>query len=224
MRILHDPNPGDGNGFLAQLPEDIRGEPSLATIKDVPTLAKGYVNAQKLIGAKRIALPGDNPTDQQLNEFFTAIGRPETHDKYDVPQFKFSDESLKLDEKAIDLTKQTFHKLGLTKKQAAGVLEHYMRYADEGWKSQRANTDANNSQAVGKLKEEWGDKFDTNLDIAKSVIRKFGDEGGELVKFLDESGLGNHLPLVKMLHKLGSVIMEDKSLNFGPGNELPIGD
>lgn len=214
----------DGNGFLATLPEEIRAEPSLATIKDLPALAKGYVSAQKLIGAKRIALPGDNASDQQLAEFYAAIGRPETHDKYETPQFKFSDESLQVKPEVLDGTKQVFHKLGLTNKQARGVLEHYMKFVDDGAKAQSSNRVANESQAISKLKDEWGDKFDANIDVAKSIIRKFGQDMPELGEFLNETGLGSNVPLVKFFHKIGHAIMEDHAINPGGGNELPVGD
>ncbi len=42
-------------GFLDSLPEDLRGEPSLRTFTDPASLAKSYVNAQRMIGADKIA-------------------------------------------------------------------------------------------------------------------------------------------------------------------------
>lgn len=215
----------NANQFIATLPEDIRAEPSLATIKDLPTLAKGYVAAQKLIGAKRIALPGENATEQQLNEFFDSIGRPKTHDAYDFGELKFKDPTMKVDESALTLTKQQMHKLGLTPKQARGVIDYYKSLVDTGYDKQSGER-INQSQAqVESLKTTWGDKFDQNVEVARSVIKKFGGEqAGEIMQFLDQSGLGNNAPLAMLLHKIGSSIMEDHADAGGSGSGLPLND
>ena len=45
------------------LPEEIRGHKSLETIKDVGSLAKGFVHAESMIGSDKIAVPGKWATD-----------------------------------------------------------------------------------------------------------------------------------------------------------------
>jgi hypothetical protein len=47
-------------GWREHLPEDIRAEPSLANVRDLPGLAKSYVNAQRMIGRDKIVLPKDD--------------------------------------------------------------------------------------------------------------------------------------------------------------------
>ena len=37
--------------FVSSLPEDLQNEPSLQNIQDVNQLAKGYVSAQRMVGA-----------------------------------------------------------------------------------------------------------------------------------------------------------------------------
>ena len=44
--------------FLDTLPEDVRNEASLENIQDVGQLAKGYVSAQRMVGADKIAMVG----------------------------------------------------------------------------------------------------------------------------------------------------------------------
>ena len=61
-------------GFLDSLPEDLRGEPSLRTFTDPASLAKSYVNAQRMIGADKIPKPGKSWTDDQYNEFYNSVG------------------------------------------------------------------------------------------------------------------------------------------------------
>ena len=57
---------GSGNEFLNMIPEDLREHPSLSPIKDVPNLARSYVNQSKLLGADKLPLPA-NPTDEDLD-------------------------------------------------------------------------------------------------------------------------------------------------------------
>ena len=56
------PEPVD---FRSSLPEDLREEASLADIKDVGSLAKSYVNAQRMLGSS-IRIPGQDAGEEQM--------------------------------------------------------------------------------------------------------------------------------------------------------------
>ena len=62
------------------LPDDVRNDPSLSDIKDVGSMAKSYINGQKLIGKNRIALPAEGATDEEMSMFHSQLGRPEKAD------------------------------------------------------------------------------------------------------------------------------------------------
>lgn len=223
MRILRATALDGGGGPPAGMafdpatmaPEEFRSESSLAAIKTVPDLVKGYVNAQKLIGANRIAIPGENATPQQWNEFYAKIGRPETPDKYTLPDDIQVDESLKPDATKFAAVQKMFHDAGLTPRQAKAVMSYYMKSLDGELKSTRASVEQSHQQAVATLQQEWGDKFQANVDVAKSVIKKFGDEA--LVAELS-NGMGNNVQLIKALHKIGTAVLEDKDRGHGGGN------
>jgi hypothetical protein len=204
-------------------PEDIRGEPSLAAIKTVQDLAKGYVSAQKLIGAKRIAIPGENAQPAEWEAFYNQIGRPETSDKYEMPDAKTLkiDESLKIDEAKFKGFQKKMHELGLTSKQARGIMETYMTSMNEGVVGARGAQEKVANEAITTLKGEWGDNFQANVDVANSVLKKFGDES--LLKYLEGTGMGNNVQLVKLLHKVGSAVLEDKDRG-GSGGGLDLND
>ena len=55
--------------FISSLPEDLRTEPSLQNIQDVNQLAKGYVSAQRMVGADKMAIPTKNSTPDQIKAF-----------------------------------------------------------------------------------------------------------------------------------------------------------
>ena len=49
--------------FLDSIPEDLRTESSFADINNVQDLARSYHNAQKMVGADKVAIPGPNADD-----------------------------------------------------------------------------------------------------------------------------------------------------------------
>lgn len=210
--IGYDPRCEDPPGnaaFLATLPEEIRSEPSIKTVPDLATLSKNYVNAQKLIGTKRVSAPAENWTESNWNEFFDAAGRPKTAGDYKLPEVKL-EEGLSLDDKKIGAVKDHLHKLGLSGKQASGVLEYYMNTLNEGVRSGKTATETANASAVAELKTEWGEKYNVNVDLAKGVLKKFGDQN--LMNYLETSGMGNNSALIKVLSKIGGMMLEDKSM------------
>lgn len=63
-------------------------------------------------------------------------------------------------------------------------------------------------------KEFGGPQFDANLAVAKTALARFGSP--ELTTFLNESGLGNHPEMIRMMYKAGKAISEDKHV---PGRQ-----
>lgn len=63
--------------------------------------------------------------------------------------------------------------------------------------------------------EIGGDKFDANIVAAKSVLGKFGNEA--FTKYLNETGLGSHPEMIRMMIKIAKEFGEDKLLAGGAG-------
>jgi hypothetical protein len=62
-------------------------------------------------------------------------------------------------------------------------------------------------------KEIGGDKLTENLAVAKKALDKFGTP--ELSKLLNESGLGNHPEIIRVLYRAGKAISEDTFVGGG---------
>ena len=208
------------NQFLQTLPEDVRSDPSISKFKDVGSLAKSYVNAEKLIGMKRVAAPQDNWTEAQWNEFYNAVGRPETIDKYEIPADIKLEEGLKFDDDMMKGVRTELHKAGLTGKQFKSTMALFMNYMNNQVKTAKTSNESSAATAINALKGEWGDKYEMNVDLARSVLKKF-DGGEEMQKYV-EGSMGNNLPLIKFLAKVGAQFME--SQGKGGKGDLPIRD
>jgi len=56
-------------------------------------------------------------------------------------------------------------------------------------------------------KEFGGDKFDASVQVALKARDKFATE--ELKTLMDQTGLGNHPEIVRLFHRIGTVIADD---------------
>lgn len=106
---------------------------------------------------------------------------------------------------------ETAHKLGLTKAQAQGL---------QGWWEGQLNEAAQMHQrsrddATMALTKEWGGEFKTNLALAGRTLDRFGSP--ELKAALNSSGMGNNPDLIRLLHRVGALLSEDKLVLGGLG-------
>lgn len=218
--------PGNGGGtppaaWHSTLPEDIRSAPAILKYKSVEELARGHVNAESLIGKKRLEAPNDKWGENEWKAFYKEIGVPETPDAYKLPEKLTKMEGLQLDEEKLKKVNAALHAVGLTPKQHAAVLEYYAGTLSEATAAQKATQDAAMQAGITKLKGDWGVNYEQNLDVARSVLKKFGGE--DTLARLEETGFANDPSFIQMLHKIGTGMLEDKGRG-GSGSGLQVLD
>ncbi len=208
-----DPPPAPEPGaWRADLPEDIRDDAALASINDVPALAKSLIHAQRMVGADKVVLPGKDATDEQKAEFYTALGRPEKPEGYEIPT-EGMPEGLDIPPESLESYYQAAHDLGLNTQQVAGLYRWLME--DVGKQGEGLATTAVEEKAAGEkvLREEFGDAYDQRMAVSKKAVRDFG--GDELVAFLNDTGLGDSPALVKAFSKIGIAVGTDEIIGTG---------
>jgi len=198
---------GSGNDFLQLVPEDLREHPSLSPIKDVENLARSYVNAQRLIGADKVPLPV-NPTDEDLDNIYGKLGRPESADGYDITV----DGNVVTEDVAKSYADMA-HKLRLTPDQASGILEYYKGMASAASDmTSEAETQQRNDTEMS-LRKEWGDDFDARIEDAGRVAKQFGGNDILDMRLADGTKVGNHPDFIKAFANMAqfrqSVTRED---------------
>ena len=195
--------------WKASIPEEIRGHKSLETIQDLPSLAKSYVNAQSMIGADKIALPGKSSTPEQWSEIYSKLGRPEAADKYELSNNL--PEGQELDATLMGGFTNTAHAAGLSTQQAQSLLDWYNNVLVDSTSQTTAAEQTQLEEKTNALKQHYGPAFEERVNLAKAVSAQFteGDESIFDVKLEDGSLLGNHPDFIKMAANMG-IFMKEK--------------
>lgn len=209
-----NPNPTEITGpeWLAgieginDLPDDVLTDPSLKAIQNIPGLLKSYVNAQKLVGADKVIIPGKDAPDEDWKAFFQKTGVPAEFDDYGVDVPETEDEAAK--DYFGEFIKQA-HEAGLMPKQAKKLAEFQMNYAADQAKEQEGRFIAALEEQEARFREEEGDKYNDTVYGAKLVVKQF-DDTGDFSKLVDEDPtFGSNPTLIRFLSKISGHLTED---------------
>ena len=204
------PAPAD---WRASLPEDLRADPSLADIQDVGSMAKSYINGQKLIGKNRIALPDEGATDEEMSAFYSQVGRPEKSGGYQFGDRPELPEGMTYDEAFENQFKELSYKSGLSAKQAKEIYDGYHKYIISKAETDGKTNAAQSEEWLSSLKKDFGKAYDERIDLAKRAVDSYADN--DVKGWLAETGMGNNPMIVKMFAKIGEGLAEGKSDTSG---------
>lgn len=187
-----------------ELESDLVSDPSLKAIKDMPTLVKSYVHAQRKMGADKIVLPNKNSTNEEWLQLYHKLGLPT-----DFGEYKVDVEESTIDEEFTE----GFRKLAYEQKllpQQANELYGYINNQIKSVNERLLNSQQSELEnGINALKEEWGEAFEQNVFKAKATVKEFG--GPEFQKYLNESGLGNDPRLIKVFSHIGAKFFQEDS-------------
>ena len=190
------------------LPEELQTDPNLVHIKDVQSMAKSYVHAQKLIGRDKIPLP--TPGNEQ--EFLTtmdALGRPETPEgyKWDRPADLPPEATVTAEE--TEWLRKTAHKHGMLPGQFQGLLTEWAKYRHEAMTADAANTANARATADAALREEWGAAFEQKMQMGEKAFNRFASDPMRKA-VLEAGGYAKMAPeFARMFAAVGAAIGED---------------
>ncbi len=211
--------------WIADLPEDLRNNPTIASFKGNdwkevgPVIAKSYVEARSVMGKKAYDLPQEDWKPEQWQSWHKTIGVPDAPDKYPPIDMAIA-EKVGMTKEVVEGTLKRFHELGLTPKQAKGLLnDWYLQEAVKGSEMEATQQKEAREKALQALKTEYGDKYDAKAGLIRSVLKLGGED---LAQRLEASGYGNDPQLFKALATLGEKILEDNAARGGKG-AAPLG-
>lgn len=211
----NDPAKSTPTDWRTSLPKELQEDATLKKFTSVHALAGAYVNAQKLIGADKIAIPTEHTSAEEFRGVLNKLGLPEKVDDY---KLEFKEKSI-----GTDFTKKftaKAHEIGILPKQAQALADWYGEVADAEMVNAQNFSKQQFEQTVADLKKEWGNGYNLNVGRANKVLLEYG--GKELVQAFNEQGLGANKSVLQLLAKLGEhLYKEPKHLG---GGESGVGD
>jgi len=182
------------SGDIGILPEDLRKDPTVAKYKNVVELAKGHIEAQKLVGTiKHAPAKVEEYKFTTLKDLHAGISSEGTQ-KFLATRLH----ALDIDQDRADKLQQDII-MGLHN----GMVQADKARADKAKEVETA------------LRNEWADKYDTNKANIENVFKRLG---------LDDFGKGISGDPVKLkaIHKLTSLLSEDSIGKLGANTSTSV--
>ena len=184
------------------LSEDLRENDTLNKFEDVGSLGKSYLELQKMVGS-RIKVPTDESSEDEVNDFYSKVGRPDSPDKYAINL----PEGVDYDKELIGKFYEVAYENGLSNKQAQSAIEFYNRINDDMSINQESQMQQSRVDSEAVLKKEWGlGDYNKNLALSKKAFKRFADN--DLKEFVDKTGMSNNVAMIKFLYKIGSAFSD----------------
>lgn len=194
---------GGVKNWRLDLPSELQEDATLRKFNDIPSLAAAYINAQKLIGSDKIHIPGKHASEADWANVYKKLGLPEKMEEYGI-NFK---DGVTIDQEFTSAFKETAFKLGILPKQAQALADWFSDVNTTAETKYLEDIKGSQGKALEGLKQEWGNAYDANLSRAQQVIKNFGDQ--DLLKHLEDTGLGNDTKLIKFLAGIGGKLYKE---------------
>lgn len=197
-----------GSDWRDGLDPSVRNSLDVDSIED---LAKGYVNAQQMIGGS-IRIPGKDAGEADWNKFYDkfkdvpglarynpddltslydAAGRPGSPKEYGVEG---------VDEDFLSVA----YDAGLNRSQVEAISEYTQNLETykEGLIQQQVDS------GIQQLRQEWGLAFDRKVEEGQRAVAHLEKTIPGLGEALDSSGAGNNAAIIKLFQTLGANLKE----------------
>ena len=192
--------------FQSLIPTEYKNEKALQNFQDMDGFVKSYLHSQKLVGSDKIPVPNKFATDEDWNEVYKRLGKPESPDgyKYNLPK------ESKLDDDSLKAFSATAHQLGLLPKQAEGIINYYNELANASEVDTNAKAETARTESEKTLRKEYGSAYKHRIHAAKNLASStLGNEFLSNTILQDGSKLGDNPIVVKAFAELASQISED---------------
>ena len=197
------------------LPADYINSPTLQKFEDTPDgLSKAmesHLNLEKLLGHTKVPLPKDDNDLAGIKIFNAAMGVPATADGYQL-----KDVTLPEGIKDIAFDKKSFAdimlKRGVPPRYAGKLWDDYVEMSLGAYQKYTQANETHMAELTNSLRQEYGDAYDTNVELGQMVINKFSSDQ-EMNDFITTAMLKDPRG-VKFLAKIGSQFAENKIGDF----------
>ena len=192
--------------FQELIPESYKDEKSLQNFSTMDDFVKSYLSAQKLVGANKVAIPNKMATDEDWDEVYKKLGRPDSPEGY---KYSFKDDEI--DQTSLKNFNETAHRIGLLPKQAERIIKFYNEMNEQQQVDQTKVFEEKQVEAMSELKKEFGPTYGKRLDQAKKLATEtLGNDMLNNTILKDGSRLGDNVAVIKAFSMLADKLSEDE--------------
>lgn len=158
--------------------------------------------------AKTLTIPGENATDDEKNAFYTALGRPENAEGYEINKPEDLPVGVGWMDEEVNAFKEFAFANGLSQAQAAEAVKFQVEMVKRAQAEALAAHNALAEQNIADLQKEWGADYDSKIAAANNAVKIFG-----VAEALTKANLLADKSIVKAFAKIGESISEAKIVN-----------
>ncbi len=205
-----NPNGDFGEG----VPDNIKTLLDKKKWTNVNQLADGYVDLEKFKGAgEHLVIPESTDDVEGWNKVFTAIGKPESADKYEFT----NDTGIELSEDLMKGFKDFAHAANYTQSQLAGAIQFQLeaiKASDELYTAQQTERKTENIDA---MKQKWQADYESTVTKIDTTAEKLG-----VKEYFQNMGIDKEPEIINMLLTIANSDSEDRlSVDDGGGTPAP---
>lgn len=176
---------GESQTKLADLlPDNLKQDETLQGYDSLEQLAEDF---KSLKGQQSQGVPEEYELDNPVPE--------------DAPQ-----ELVEAVEEDTESFKEVARELGLSNEAAQRLLQFDAERQANLADTMQQHAESQIQQELESYKQERGDAFTSSVNNARAFMQAFGEE--DVAQWMDETGLGNHPKLIKMLSQAGKMLQE----------------
>ncbi len=213
-----DPPPADppaATSWKDSLSADLRDSAVVKKFEDTPEglaqAMESHNNLEKLLGHDKVPIPKGVEDVEGWNRFSKAMGIPDNAEMYGLPDANLPEEM-----KGMTIDKNKFaevaHAHKLTPEQAKGLWKTYTEINTQAYIDAKKGLDTQLQETINRLKGEWGDAYNVNVELGQMVINKFAEDqesNDYITSILSKDPRG-----IKFLAKIGDQFAENKFGEF----------
>lgn len=202
--------------WKSELAPDYANSPTMKVYPDTKdgfnNFAKSYLALEQTLGKEKVVIPKDEKDSEGWTNLAKALGVPDKAEGYGLSDPEFPDSM-----KGVTIDKQKFaeiaHAHKLTPGQTKGLFGAYTEMVKSSYAAAVKNKEAEMQGTINRLRSDWGDAYDTNVELGQMVINKFSSDK-ETQDFVTAAIL-SHPNGVKFMAKIGNQFAENKIGEFG---------
>jgi len=175
--------------FKSLISDEYKSHPSVQEYKDINGLVKSHIELNKMLG-NSIRIPDENATPEQIEKFYSKLGRPENFEKYEFYNFDKLPDGFSINDEGVKQYKELAYKLGLSNKQAAELQKFYVEEAIKNYSSSYRTQEQVEEEFNNKGKVIFGDKFENVLNSTTKLLSdNLPEEQKQAIANLDNDSL-----------------------------------